>query len=58
MVLYVSKGKICVGKLSAKWSDSRWTIDPITSKNYIKRHQKFLMPISKLKNILDITKKI
>ena len=57
-VLYISKSTICVGKITEMWADKRWTIKPLTSKNYIKRHEKFLLPVSKLKNILDITKKI
>ena len=58
-VLYICHGTICVGKLAEKWSDERWGVLPLLDrKNEIKRHEKFLMPVSKLKNILDITKKI
>lgn len=57
-VLYISKGTICVGRVSEKWADKRWAIQPITHTNQIKRHEKFLMPVSRLKKFLDITKKI
>ncbi len=58
-VLYISHGTICVGKIAEKWADKRWGIIPLMDrKNKIKRHEKFLLPVSKLKNILDISKKI
>lgn len=58
-VLFISRGKIFIGRLVAKWADKRWTIQPLLdNKNQIKRHEKFLLPVSKIKNVLDITKKI
>lgn len=59
IVLYTKRGKVCVGIVGPKWADNRWTIQPVVyGEQHVKRHEKFLTPISSIKKYLDISKKI
>ena len=59
VVLYAKRDRIFVGVLCNLWSDQRWVIRPLTSREqFVKRHEKFLTPIKDIKKYIDITKKI